>query len=483
MLLAMLLPLALWDVFIMDASNSLFSPEEIAACSGSVSGSVPADAPRSEFAKPRLRLAQRDQGQMFLESLDQRLEADHPARAVWSFVEKLDLSIVLRQVKAVEGHVGRDHTDPRILVALWLFAVSEGVGNARRIDALCVKHRAYEWIRGGVSVNYHMLADFRTEQGELLDNLIVQSLASLSHEGLLDVNVVAIDGMRTRASAGSDSFRREATLQKHRDDARQHLKNLDVERDLNPQELSVRQRAARERAARERLERLDKALENVQEIAESRESRKAGSGEEARASSTDPECRRMKMPDGGFRPAFNVQFATEVGSGLIVAADVTNAGSDANELGPMLAGVLKNTGKTPEAALVDGGYYSRENLDQAEQAGTKAYMPLKQEQKDLEQGKDPYAPKKNDTEAQKKLRERMKDPEAKALYKLRGQTAEWANAQARNWGMRQFAVRGQAKARQVVLWFVLAHNLFRGEALRAERAERKAASEQETARS
>ena len=234
----------------MDAANSLFSPDEIAACSGSV---PVANAPDSESAKPRLRLAQREQGQMFLESLDQRLDADHAARTVWSFVEKLDLSIVLNLVKAVEGHVGRDHTDPRILTTLWLFAVSEGVGSARRLEVLCTEHRAYEWICGGVSVNYHMLADFRTQHGKLLDDLLAQSLASLSQEGLLDVNVVAIDGMRTRASAGSDSFRREATLEKHREDARKQLENLAAERDLNPQELSVRQRAARERGARERL--------------------------------------------------------------------------------------------------------------------------------------------------------------------------------------------------------------------------------------
>jgi transposase len=464
---ALFLPLALSDASAMDASNSLFSPEEIAACSNSV---PVADAPLPEPARPRLRLPRRDQGQMFLESLDERLDLDHPARIVWKFVEKLDLSIVLRQVKAVEGQVGRDHTDPRILVGVWLFAVSEGVGSARKLETLCAEHRPYEWLCGGVSVNYHMLADFRTRHGDLLDDLLVQSLASLSHEKLLDVNVVAIDGMRTRASAGSDSFRREATLEKHREDARKHLENLNAERELNPQELSARQRAAQERAARERLERLDKAIDNVREITESRESRKAGSGEEARASSTDPESRKMKMPDGGFRPAFNVQFATEVGSGLIVGADVTNAGTDASELGPMLEGVRANTGKTPESVLADGGYYSRENLDQAEQLGTKAYMPLKQEKKALEQGKDPYAPKKNDTPEQKKLRERMKAPESKAFYKLRGQAVEWANAQARNWGMQQFKVRGQAKARLVAIWFVLAHNLFRGEALRAARA-------------
>src|SRR5204862_3226511 len=126
-----------------------------------------------------------------------------------------DLSTLLERIKAVEGHQGRDANDPRMLLTLWLYASIEGVGKARELDRLCRNHRAFQWICGGVSVNYHTLASFRVDHVELLDQLLAQSIASLASEGLVDVNCVAQDGMRIRASAGSDSFRREATLQEH----------------------------------------------------------------------------------------------------------------------------------------------------------------------------------------------------------------------------------------------------------------------------
>src|SRR6266404_147993 len=151
-------------------------PESAAASSGSA----------TEVVAPRLRRPQRDQGEMFLESLDQRIELDHVARTVWAFVAQVDLSPLLERIKAVEGVQGRDANDPRILLALWLYAAIEGVGSARQLDRLCRDHRAYQWICGGVSVNYHTLADFRVKHVELLDQLLAQSLASMACEGLVD---------------------------------------------------------------------------------------------------------------------------------------------------------------------------------------------------------------------------------------------------------------------------------------------------------
>jgi transposase len=442
------------------------SPESTLFGDISLAKSVPSASVPSE---PRLRTAQRDQGEMFTESLDGRIEADHTVRTVWAFVEKLDLSPLLSQIKAVKGRQGRDSTDPRILLTLWLYASIEGVGSARQLEQLCQDHRAYQWICGKVSVNYHTLSDFRTGHGKSFDALLAQMLASLSHEGLVDVNTVAQDGMRIRASAGAGSFRRKATLQEHLHDAEHHLQTLKKEIEMNPAQLESRRRKAQLRAAEEKKTRLEQALEHVQEIAQSREARQKGDGETARASHTDPEARRMKMPDGGTRPAYNAQFATDTRTGIIVGVDAANACNDANQLTPMVEEVRKNTGKRPKKVLVDGGYSTRDNVDWAAKNQIEIYTPVKDAKKQQEAGKDPYAPHKGDSPAMIAFRERMSQDESKAIYQLRCQTAEWVNAQARNRGLYRVHVRGKEKVRAVLVLMVLAHNLLQVAKLREQR--------------
>lgn len=415
---------------------------------------------------PRLRKAQRDQGEMFTESLDGRIEADHPVRTVWAFVEGLNLSPLLSQIKSVKGCQGRDSTDPRILLTLWLYASIEGVGSARQLVKLCNDHRVYQWICGKVSVNYHMLSDFRTGQGKAFEGLLAEWLASLTHEGLVDVNTVAQDGMRIRASAGGSSFRRQATLQEHLNDAEQHLQTLKKEIEMNPAQLESRRRKAQLRAAEDKKTRLEQALEHVQEIAQGREARKKGDGEKARASHTDPQARRMKMPDGGTRPAYNAQFATDTRTGIIVGVDAATACNDANQLTPMVEEIRKNTGKRPEKVLVDGGYSTRKNVDWAAKNQIDLYTPVKDVKKQLEAGKDPYAPHKGDSPAMIAFRERMSQDESKAIYQLRAQTAEWVNAQARNRGLYMVNVRGKEKVRAVLVLMALAHNLLQVAKLR-----------------
>jgi transposase len=417
---------------------------------------------------PRLRKAERFQGKMFTESLDQRLDADHTARTVWDFVMNANLTLALDRIKAVEGRQGRDANDPRLLLALWLFASIEGVNSARVLAELCRVHRAYEWLCGGVSMNYHTLASFRSRQGELFKQLMAEWIASLMHAGLVEVNTVAQDGMRIRASAGNDTFRRAVTLEEHLVAATRHMETLEAELQLNPQQLSKRRQAAQQRAAREKKERWEQAIINVQEVAQAREARKKGDGVHARASTTDPESRRMKMPDGGIRPAYNAQYVTDTKSGVILAADVCKAGNDSHQLQPMMAQVREQTGQQPAQLTADGSYNTRENVDWCAEQKVTLYTPIKEEKKQLAQGKDPYAPHKGDSLAMIAHRERMKEDESKAVYGLRCQTAEWVHAQARNRGLYSVRVRGVERVRAVVLLMALAHNLLQAVALRAQ---------------
>ncbi len=201
--------------------------------------------------KPRLRRPIRDQVEMRTASLDEFLEADHPVRVVWAAVCTLDLNSWLGEIKAVEGHVGRDATDPCLLVALWTFATLKGIGSARQLDLLCRECLPYQWLCGGVSVNYHMLSDFRSSGGEKWDGLLTQIVGSLLAAGLVEMDRVAQDGMRVRADAGKSSFRRQPTLEECLQTARDQVETLKRLAEEDTADLTRRQRAARERAARE----------------------------------------------------------------------------------------------------------------------------------------------------------------------------------------------------------------------------------------
>jgi len=418
--------------------------------------------------KARVNRPMRSQTEMRIESLDDRLDADHEARIIWSIVEGLDLSPLYEQIAAVEGVAGRNASDPRVLFALWLFAAAEGVGSARQLEVLCHEHRGYEWLRGGVPVNYHLLSDFRVAHGDLLKQIQTDALASMLVEGLVSLQTAAQDGMRVRANAGSHSFRRLPTLEEAQRQAREHLDQLEREVAEDPN-LTTRQQQARVRAAHERDARVAKAIDAVKQIAAQRESRKKGDGVKARASTTDPEARTMKMGDSGFRPAFNVQMATDSVSGIILGMDVVNEGSDAGQMKPMMDDIQASLGKAPENLLTDGGFATKDDIEATEAGGTTVYAPVKEEEKQKKAGKDPFAPKKGDSPIIAAYRERMGTDAAKELYKLRAPTAELSNARLRNQGVYQLPVRGLTKVKAVLWWHVLAINLLRARILRAAR--------------
>jgi hypothetical protein len=358
-----------------------------------------------------------------------------------------------------------------LLVALWVYATLEGVGSARELGRLCEKHLAYQWLCGGVTVNYHLLAAFRSQGGDKWEGLLTQIVAGLLAEGLVTMTRVAQDGMRVRASAGKGSFRRRERLESFLEEARQQVETLKQLADAAPQELNERQQAARQRAARERAQRIEQAIKNCEELQGQREASAKKSGRkptEARGSTTDPEARVMQFSDGGYRPGYNVQFSTDTPSGIIVGVDAANAGNDADQLPPMLVQLQDRYGQTPDEALVDGGFASKDAIDQAEEQDCTVYAPLKDEQKQLAAGKNPYATKKGDSPAVAAWRMRMGTAAAQAIYQLRCQTAEWVNALARNRGLRQMPVRGQRKCRTVAVIYAIAHNLMQALKLRAE---------------
>lgn len=431
----------------------------------------PADATEPTGGKPRLRVPHRSQVEMHFAALDEMLDPDHQARVVWQMVCELDLSAWLRNVKAVEGHVGRSQTDPRLLLALWVYATLDGVGSARRIDQLCKDHLAYQWLCGKVTVNHHMLSDFRSQNLGTWDDLLTQIVGSLLAEDLVTMKRVAQDGMRVRANAGKASFRRRGRLEQALQDARQQVEALQSSDEETAEELSARQKAARERAARERAQRVQDALKHCEEVQTQRDARAKIAGQpakEARASTSDPEARVMQFSDGGYRPGYNVQYATDVETGVIVGVDVTNAGNDSEQLPPMLDQLEERYEHVPEEVLIDGGFATKDAINAAADKGSTVYAPLKDEAKQVDAGKDPYAKKRGDSSAIAAWRARMGTAAAKKIYRLRAQSAEWVNAQARNRGFQQMPVRGRPRCRVVALLYAITHNLMQTVKLRAE---------------
>jgi transposase len=413
--------------------------------------------------RPRFHQAQRNQLAWRSVDLDGTIGADHRARVIWKVVERLDLSAFYAEIKSRGEQAGRPATDPKILLALWLYATTDGVGSARELERLCESTDAYRWICGGVAVNYHTLSDFRVEHGDKLDQLLIQVLAAMTHQGLITLERVAQDGMRVRADAGAASFRREPTLIEHQQAARAHVAALKATLTADPGEKLRVQDAARLRAAQEQAARIERALQEMPVVIEvKRRNRSNKRGKKAsppRVSTTDPESRVMKMPDGGFRPAFNVQLATDSASRVIVGVLVTNSGSDLSQMVPMLDDIRRRTGVQPGEHLVDGGYANLKAITEADARGVTVYTPPMEPAHPRTQGTKRKVP---DSAAVAAWRRRMERADSAHIYKQRAATAETINADLRRWRrLDRFAVRGLEKAKCEVLLHVLAHNLRR----------------------
>ncbi len=415
---------------------------------------------------PRFRQAERRQIGWHAAAIDELIAPDHPVRAVWAFAAALDLRELHEAVKAREGVPGQAPPAPELMVALWLWATADGVGSARQLDRLCEQHLAYRWLCGGVSMNYHTLSDFRVAHGNVLERLLARGVAALVAEGLVALEVLAQDGVKVRAAAGAGSFRRRTRLEKLEAAATERVAQLRAELDTDPAAGERRQRAAQQRAARQQEERASAALDRMSELEAERARREKTNKEqtkkqkEPRASTTDPEARVMKMADGGFRPAYNMQIVSVPGPQVIVAVDIETSGSDRGLARPALEN-LRSGGTKPSDYLVDGGFTKNEDIEWAHASGIKLWCPPAKNK----HGTEPYAPRRADGPGMADWRQRMAGEAGKARYKERAK-AECPNAWGRRMGLGRLLVRGKQKARAVLLWFALAHNMLRAFALR-----------------
>jgi transposase len=414
---------------------------------------------------PRLREPDRDQIELRSVDIDSLIGGDHRARVIWGYVEGLDLSELEDRIKAREHRPGHPPATPRLLLALWLYATSDGVGSARALARMCESDDVYRWLCGGVSVNHHSLGDFRVGCADLLDRLLSEHLAALAKARLVDLERLVQDGVKIRANAGAGSFRREATLDRQLALAQAVVEELKREIEADPEASNRRLRAARERAARERQARIEAAKAALAEIKRKRQELddKGGNGKkpkEPRASTTDPQARVMKMADAGFRPAYNVQVVSPAGKTIVAAIKVENTGSDRGLMRPMMEEWAAGKGRFPKRHLIDGGFCSAEDIEWAHSQGIEVYCPPTQSKS----GADPYLPRPRDGEGVAAWRARMASEAGKTQYKDRT-ICECIHARWRNWDLRQLTVRGIEKVRALVLWYALTNNILEGHRL------------------
>jgi transposase len=332
---------------------------------------------------PAPRLVPIDRRQILLHTVDveKLIDEDHSARSIWALVGRLDLTLYYTRIAAVEGHAGREHTDPQLLISLWLYAYSRGISSAREIARRCEFEPAFQWLCGLEPISHRTLSGFRSDYKAGLDNLFVQVLGMLSAEGLITMKRVTLDGTKIKANAGGNTLRRKEKIEAHLALAREQVKRMNVQAE-EEEKLAKRQAAARRRAARQRVSRLEAALREVKRL--QREKKHDRDQFVARASATDPEAHVMRNGEGGTVPSYNVQLLTDATHGLVANVEATADAIDYRQLEPALDRCQKMLGRLPEQIVADGDYTNHASVQVAAARGVDFYGSWQESWKPVE---------------------------------------------------------------------------------------------------
>lgn len=411
----------------------------------------------------------RNQMEMQVNSLDMLLPRDHKARDIWEFVDLMDTRPCFVNVNTFFGHAGRSTTSPKVLFALWLYSILDGNMSARKLEELCKNHNVYKWLAGGVPINRTMLAEFRAIDPMNFEDLLTSCLAVMLQAGLINDTDFAQDGTRIKATAGFNSYRREKSLQKLKEEIKAYIKQLDLENRDCTNSHAKREKVKESRIANERLSRVEQALKTLEKERSLKEEnggkiRVPPTDEElkdVRASTTDPDVRKMKMGDGGYRLAYNVQFATGLESRVIYGVDVVTTldpGTSPRMMCMVHSRLEKLSMPPAENWVADAAFSSKEDVNvNAELFPNCRYFAPPKPRKDI----DPKKHLKNDSEAVKTWRDMIGSDTVEALYKHRCSTAEFSNAQVKNQGLREFSVRGLLKVKGMAILHAIAQNISR----------------------
>jgi transposase len=423
------------------------------------------------------RVVRPDRAQLYWDMIDleSQIAADHLARVVWAFVDGLDLSALYDAIRARDDVAGRPTADPKVLLAVWLYATAEGIGSARAVERLCRTHSAYRWLLGGVPVNYHGLSDFRSGHGELLDRVLTESVASLAASGLIDLDEVAADGTKVQANAGRGSFRGREALERFEAAARGRVSRLKAEVDADPGAGERRRRASAERAAKDVMARAEAARRKLAALQEEKAKRaKTHPKDEAAkpertVSTTDPEARVMKLADGGFRPAYNLFISATPGTQIILGVQVSDRRNDTGMAQPAVQDIVARYGRAPARLLLDTKAATAQDivaLATRPEAPVVVYSPPPPEKASTGASslRERERQRQKEPPAVAAWRARMASADARTVY-ARRRTIEIVNGDLKNHGLRRFFLRGLEKVACEARLHAIAHNLRRARSL------------------
>jgi len=300
-----------------------------------------------------------DRSQMFFRATDVEslVGDDHPVRAIWSFLGRLDLSAFSEEQRAVEGHAGRPSVSPQLLLSIWIYSYSRGVTSARQISREMEYEPGLQWLSGMEVVNYHTLSDFRVSHEAALQEFMGQILGVLLSEGLVTLERVTQDGTKIRAQSSKRSFGDKKFLNQCLARAKSHVDQLSRQPECD--EVSLRRCAAQRRAERDREERINAALQSLERLEKQKNYNRS---KPTNVSAPDPDARFMRHGDGAITPSYNVQFTTDAAAGLLVGVAVSQASNDANELAPAMDRFRSRHGAYPQEVLADGGFTNHDSV-------------------------------------------------------------------------------------------------------------------------
>jgi transposase len=467
------------------------------------------------MSEPLLRRINREQMCWRAVDVEQLIEEDHVARSIWELVGRLDLDGFYASIECSAEEGGRPAYDPRLLISLWIYASSQGIGSAREVARRCEWEPALQWLTGCDAVNYHTLSSFRVEYRAELDELFTQVLGLMSAEGLITLEQVVQDGTKIKAQAASDSFQGEAKIGEHLERARRRVREMG---EPDQETKSSRVEQARRRARRERQQRLEQGLEELQKLRPNKP--------RARVSVSEPDARRMRQADGGIAPNYNVQIAADAAQSLIVDVKVVQAPNDSEQLAPAVRRIVERMGRKPRQMLADADFTNRRSVEamaelevdyvgslrkggaEKDNTGTGRFTTavfvydaehdhyvcpgnkhLRYEGRNQHKTGNifyryraraqdcqncPLQPqccpgnhhrgrsllRTEETPAMIAFRKKMATPEAQKQYHRRGRVIEFCHAWIKSkLGLRQFHLRGLAKVQMEMLWACLTYNL------------------------
>jgi transposase len=410
-------------------------------------------------AKAKIYEARRNMTSLEVVDWSGLVNAHHLARRIIKVLDQLDLTELYGKIISKTTHQGRPAIDPKIMLAVWIYAYMQGISSSRVVADYCKWEPGFRWILGyDLRVQYVALSDFRKNLGQDLEHMLTRVVTLMVASGVVDLDEVILDGTKVKASAGSRSFRTEKELQDLQDQVSEKIKNLDSE------EHKQKQRAALEK----KKARIEKGLTQIPEIQKAcietaKKQKKGTEAKEAKASSTDPDARKMHFSDGSIKPGYNPQIMTTSKSGIIVDVKTTQERNDSNLMSPMLDSFKSRYGRYPKRFLADSHYPVKKDVEEALRSKIDVYCPAPKERKNSKEESKKRLARKRAKESQelKDWRAKMETEEAKVVRKRRGQTEKVHGWMKSKMPFCQLKLRGLIGAQTEILLFAIGYNLKR----------------------